>query len=179
MEIQVPEEFAYLFVRNAERPIVKIPDPVLRKKASAILEITPKTGEIIRDMIQMMEKAHGIGLAAPQIGLSQRIIVVSPTGDKPLALINPEIVERSGSFLGQEGCLSIPGLYGDVERSKTIVVEGYDVKGKAVAYEMEDLAARVVQHEIDHLDGILFTDTVIQETLHWAHPGSPDDQDAE
>lgn len=179
MEIQVPEEFAYLYVRNAERPIVKIPDPVLRKKASPILEITPKTAEVIRDMKRMMDEAHGIGLAAPQIGLSQRIIVIAPQGEKPLAIINPEIVERSGAFVGQEGCLSIPGLYGDVERSKSVLVEGYDVKGKAIAYEMEDLAARIVQHEVDHLDGILFIDSVIQETLHWAHPGSPDDQDVE
>lgn len=126
-------------------------------------------------MLRVMKKANGIGLAAPQLGVLKRIITIAPHGMRPLALVNPKITEREGSTIAQEGCLSIPGLYGDVERNLKIVVEGFDRRGKAIAFEMEGMPARVVQHEVDHLEGVLFIDKVDVATLHWMHPESSDD----
>lgn len=175
MNIVVPDEFKYLYVQDIEHPVVKIPAEVLRKKCAEVTKIGKKTQFVIDDMIRAMKKANGIGLAAPQLGISDRIIVISPDGTKPEILINPVITQMSGTQTGQEGCLSIPGLYGDVERALTVEVEAYDRKGRPVKFEMEGLPARVVQHEVDHLDGILFIDKVIQETLYWTHPGKDDE----
>ncbi|HRI45177.1 MAG TPA: peptide deformylase, partial [Fimbriimonadaceae bacterium] len=94
------------------------------------------------------------------------------SGMKPLPLINPEIVAQEGSQIGEEGCLSIPGLYGDVERAAWVRVEAYDRKGRPIEIEMEGIAARVVLHEVDHLNGVLFIDKVDEATLHWQHPSS-------
>ncbi|MCE9558619.1 MAG: peptide deformylase [Armatimonadetes bacterium] len=174
MEILVPDEYKYLYERNNERPIWKIPDPVLRKVAPPIANIDKKMLEFIERMVLAMKKANGVGLAAPQMGKSLRIIVIAPAGMKPTVLINPEIMESHGAAVGLEGCLSIPGLYGDVERPDRVVVEAYDRKGKPVAYEMEGLPARVVQHEVDHLNGILFTDKADPASLHWVHPDKAD-----
>jgi peptide deformylase len=109
-------------------------------------------------MIPLMEAERGIGLAAPQVGWGVRLLLASPDGDrtKPIVLINPEIVKKSGSEWGEEGCLSFPGIYGDVLRAKKVTVRATDLDGKAIELEAEDLFARVLQHEIDHLDGILF-----------------------
>ncbi len=177
MEIVVPDEFKYLYVRNAERPVVKIPDPVLYQAAGEVTKIGKKQLLLIDDMIRIMKKANGVGLAAPQVGILQRIIVIAPDGMRPTALINPRVVKSDGEFIGQEGCLSIPGLYGDVTRPAYVEVEALDRKGREVVFEMEDMPAKVVQHEIDHLDGILFTTKVDVATLHWAHPNTVD-QDA-
>lgn len=174
MEIVVPDEFKYLYVRNAERPVVKIPDPVLRSVAGDVSKIGKKQILLIDDMIRIMKLANGVGLAAPQIGILQRIIVVAPDGMRPTPLINPKIIKSEGSYVGQEGCLSIPGLYGDVTRPDYVEVEAYDRRGRAVVFELEGMPAKVVQHEIDHLDGILFTDKVDLATLHWAHPNTVD-----
>ena len=178
MEIVVPDEFKYLYVTNAERPVVKIPDPVLRKKAHEVTSIGKKSEELIDRMLRAMRLANGIGLAAPQMGASERIIVIAPGDMRPVVMLNPVITSRDGEQLGQEGCLSIPGLYGDVLRALRIEVEAFDRKGKPFAYELEGLPARVVQHEVDHLDGILFIDKVELPTLHWTHPDQ-DDDDAE
>jgi peptide deformylase len=174
MQIVVPDEYKYLYVKNAERPVVKIPDPVLRQVATDVPKITKKTILLIDDMLRIMRRANGVGLAAPQIGILQRVIVIAPEGMRPTALINPRIVKAEGEQVGQEGCLSIPGLYGDVKRYQYVEVEAYDRKGREMVYELEDMPARVVQHEIDHLDGILFIDKVITETLHWTSPDSDD-----
>lgn len=179
MEIVVPEEFKYLYVQTKERPVVKVPHPVLRQVATDVAEVGPKISKLVDDMLKIMKQANGVGLAAPQVGVGKRVIVIAPEGMRPLPLINPVIVEQSGEMIGQEGCLSIPGLYGDVTRSAAVVVEAYDRKGKPVTYEMEGMAARVVQHEIDHLDGVLFIDKVDVATLHWSHPGGDDDESAE
>lgn len=170
MQIVVPEEFRYLYERNAERPVFKIPEPVLRVKATAVSKVTPKVHKLIDEMIRAMKQANGIGLAAPQLGVGQRVIVIAPDGMKPTPLINPVVVKAEGEQVGQEGCLSIPGLYGDVKRAMFVEVEAYDRKGKPVTYEMQGMPARVVQHEIDHLDGVLFIDKVDPATLHWSHP---------
>jgi len=169
MEVVVPDEFKHLYVQNDERPVVKIPNPVLRKVADEI-KISKKTDFMINEMMRIMRKAHGIGLAAPQVGLSQRLIVIAPPDYKPTALINPKIIKAEGEQIGQEGCLSIPGLYGDVKRFEYVEVEAMDRKGRELIFELDGLAARVVQHEIDHLDGVLFIDKVDLATLHWVDP---------
>ena len=173
MEILVPEEFKRFFVQNDERPVVKIPNPVLRKVASEVV-ISKKTGFLIDELMRVMRKANGIGLAAPQLGVSQRVVVIAPHDYKPTALINPKIIKMDGEQIGQEGCLSIPGLYGDVKRAMYVEVEAMDRKGREFVFELEGLPARVVQHEIDHLDGILFTDKVDPATLYWTDPDKPD-----
>lgn len=174
MEIVVPDEFKYLYARNAERPVVKIPDPVLRQVAGEVAKIGKKQLLLIDDMIRIMKKANGVGLAAPQVGVLQRIIVIAPDGMRPMPLINPRVIKSEGEYLGQEGCLSIPGLYGDVTRPEFVEVEALDRRGREIVIEMEGMPAKVVQHEIDHLDGILFVDKVDIATLHWAHPNSVD-----
>ena len=175
MDVVVPDEFKYLYVTNAERPVVKIPDPVLRKTCKEVEEVTRRTDGLIGVMLKALKVSNGIGLAAPQMGSTERVIIVAPAGSKPLVLINPAITESHGEQIGQEGCLSIPGLYGDVLRAETVEVQAYDRKGKPVSYEMSGLHARVVQHEIDHLDGILFIDKVDMATLHWSHPDADDE----
>ncbi|MCG9894748.1 MAG: peptide deformylase [Fimbriimonadaceae bacterium] len=174
MEIVVPEAYRHLYVTDSERPVVKIPEPVLRRRAEPVAKPGPRHRVILENMARIMQRANGIGLAAPQIGLSERLIVIAPDR-RVIGLINPEILERQGSQVGEEGCLSIPGLYGDVERSQKILVRAIDRKGKQVELEVTGLAARIVQHEIDHLDGVLFTDKVDPATLHWRDP----DGDAE
>jgi len=174
MDIVVPDEFRYLYVQNKERPILKIPDPVLRKKADPVVKLSRKQGVLVDNMIRIMKQANGVGLAAPQLGLLTRIFVMAPEGIRPVGLINPVIVKREGEQIGQEGCLSIPGLYGDVKRAEYVEVEAYDWKGRRFTYDLEGMHARVAQHEIDHLDGILFIDTVDPATLHWSHPGQDD-----
>lgn len=174
MQVVVPEEFRYLYERNAERPVFKIPDPVLRRAAADVTKISNKTQKLVDELMRVMKQANGIGLAAPQMGVLQRVIVIGPDGIKPTALINPKVVKAEGEQIGQEGCLSIPGLYGDVKRALYVEVEALDRKGREVVFELEGMPARVVQHEIDHLDGVLFIDKVDIATLHWTHPeGEP------
>ncbi|MBV6459883.1 MAG: Peptide deformylase 1 [Fimbriimonadaceae bacterium] len=170
MDWTVPDEFRYLYEPKHTPEIIKHPSALLRKPAIPIDKIGKRLEKLIDSMVRTMKQAHGIGLAAPQIGESDRIIVIAPQGEKILVLLNPVITEAAGEVSGEEGCLSIPGLYGDVVRAAKVKVEAYDRKGKPVAYEMEGLPARVVQHEVDHLDGILFIDKVDVESLHWAHP---------
>ncbi len=170
MNVVVPDEFKYLYETNSQRPVLKIPEPILRQQAREITKVTKKIRYLAEDMIRIMKKANGIGLAAPQVGVSERLIVIAPHGTKPMPLINPVVVSATGEMTGEEGCLSIPGLYGDVVRPSAVEVEAYDLKGRPIAFEMEGMAARVVQHEIDHLNGILFIDKVIVETLHWQNP---------
>lgn len=170
MQVVVPAEFQYLYETSERRPVVKIPAAVLRQKAKEISRITKKTKQLADEMMRIMRLANGIGLAAPQVGCLDRMIVVAPHGMKPTVLINPRVIDSEGEHVYQEGCLSIPGLYGDVLRPASVKVEAYDLRGRAYTYELEGLPSRVVQHEIDHLDGILFIDKVIVETLHWMNP---------
>ncbi len=175
MLVVVPDEFQYLYVQNDERPVVKIPADVLRAVAAPVRKITKKTQFLIDDMVRIMKKASGIGLAAPQVGVSSRLIVIAPDDMKPMALINPRVIREEGEQIGQEGCLSIPGLYGDVIRAAYIEVEAIDRRGNLITLELEGLPARVVLHEVDHLDGVLFTDKVDPKTLNWRDPDGPDD----
>ena len=136
-------------------------DPVLRQKAAPVAAITEATRQLIRDMFETMYGEEGVGLAAPQVGVSDRVIIVDPHDDEvaPFALINPEITEASSDTeKGEEGCLSIPGLRDLVERSVSVRVRGLSPEGEQREFGAEGLVARILQHEIDHLDGILFFD---------------------
>lgn len=169
MDVVVPPEFQHLFEQNDERPVVKIPAEVLRQQAKPIEKLTKRHKIIAENMVRIMRQANGVGIAAPQIGLSERIIVIAPD-TKPIVFVNPVITEQSGTQKSDEGCLSIPGLYGEVERAEKVSVEGYDIKGRAISYDMEGYAATVVQHEIDHLDGVLFIDKADPASLRWEDP---------
>jgi peptide deformylase len=133
-------------------------DPVLRQAAAPVREITPEIKRVIADMTETMWHQVGIGLAAPQVGLPHRILVMDDGKGGAQALLNPVIESRSGTVREEEGCLSLPGIFAEVERSKSITVSALDVEGKPVSFEASGLKARVVQHELDHLDGILFID---------------------
>lgn len=134
-------------------------DPVLRRKAQPIPAVTPEIRGLISDMVETMYQLTGIGLAAPQVGISLRLIVVDDERQSAaLALINPLVTASGGSVVGEEGCLSLPGIFGMVERSEWVRVEALDGEGRPQRFEARGLRARVIQHEIDHLDGLLFVD---------------------
>ncbi len=138
-------------------------DPVLRQKAEPLQAVDEDIRRLIKDMFDTMYQADGVGLAAPQVGVSQRVIVIDPHEQdvKPFGLVNPVIVQSGDDVeRGEEGCLSIPGLKDIVERPAAVVVEALDGDGQPVRIEAEGLLARVLQHEVDHLDGILFVDRV-------------------
>jgi peptide deformylase len=175
MNVVVPDEYKFLYELSPERPVVKVPDPVLRKVSEPVEKLNKKVGFLIDDLMRVMKKANGVGIAAPQLGQLLRVVVVAPAGYKPMALINPVITKMEGEQIGQEGCLSIPGLYGDVKRAQYIEVEALDRKGNEVVLELEGMPARIVQHEVDHLDGILFIDKVDVSTLHWMNPEEPEE----
>ncbi len=137
-------------------------DPILRRPAEPVEAVTEEIRLLIEDMFETMRANEGIGLAAPQVGVGVRVFVMD-VGDEtigPRAFVNPVIVEREGRVVGEEGCLSLPGLAAEVERDARIVVEGWNEAGERVRWEANELASRCVQHEVDHLDGILFLDRV-------------------
>jgi peptide deformylase len=154
----------------ALRTIVTLPEAVLRRKARAVTKVDKNLQTLIDDMVETMRQAPGVGLAAPQIGLSQRIIVIEyfereedeENEDAPRkvwAVLNPEIVKSSEeTVMGVEGCLSVPGLVGEVERHATIQVKGLNRHGKPTKIKAQGWLARIFQHEIDHLNGVIFTD---------------------
>jgi peptide deformylase len=150
----------------AIREIVFTPDPVLRRKARKITNVDKDLQTLIDDMIETLRAAPGVGLAAPQVGVSERLIVVEYGSEedenapkKLFVVINPEIVEASDEkVLGIEACLSIPQMAGEVDRHQKIVVKGYNRHGKAIKIKTNGWLARIFQHEIDHLEGVLFTD---------------------
>lgn len=151
----------------AIRKIITTENPILRQKAKKIHHFDPSLQKLISDMFETMHEAGGVGLAAPQIAQSIRIFVAE-FEDRKVAMINPEIIKAEGEVLGREGCLSIPGYYGDnIRRAEKVVVKGQDARGKAIRVSAEGWFARVLQHEIDHLDGILFLDRLDNpEDLH-------------
>ena len=139
-------------------------DSVLTKKSRPVDKMTPRIGELITDMLDTMYDAMGVGLAAPQVGILKRIVVID-VGDGPIVLINPEILETDGEQTGDEGCLSVPGMAGQVTRPNYVKVRALDVSMEEQIYEGEGLLARAFCHEIDHLDGKMYTDLVEGE-LH-------------
>jgi len=140
--------------------ILHFPDPRLRIKAKPLPAVTDATRRLMADMLETMYTAPGIGLAATQVGVDQRVIVldVSDEHDEPMALANPEILAKEGTEVMQEGCLSVPGVYEDVERAERIRVQALDRDGKPVEFDADGLLAVCIQHEIDHLNGKLFVD---------------------
>lgn len=146
--------------------VVKYPAPVLRKKAPPIGRLTPEIIAFTERMLDTMYADHGVGLAAPQVGISLRIVVID-VGDGPFAMINPVITGRDGSQTGTEGCLSLPDLHGEVTRARVVSVSFLNIHGKKVTLQGEDLMARCIQHEIDHLDGTLFIDHAAPDSLCW------------
>ncbi|RXZ77021.1 peptide deformylase [Paenibacillaceae bacterium] len=143
----------------AIRIIVKDPDPVLRERAKEVTKFNSNLHKLLDDMALTMYDAEGVGLAAPQVGILKRVIVVD-IGDEHglIEMVNPEIVEQDGEQLGPEGCLSIPGLNGDVRRAQHVKLKGADRHGNPIEVDASDYLARAFQHEVDHLNGVLFTD---------------------
>lgn len=149
----------------ARLPIRTHPDPVLRLKAEPVTALTPELVKLIEDMAETMYTDDGVGLAAPQVGASVRLIVCDPVeteeqGKNLLVLFNPEIVKREGELEWEEGCLSVPGVKGWVVRSEKVTVKALDQNLQPVTIEADDLKAVCLQHEIDHLDGMLFFDRI-------------------
>lgn len=145
----------------ALREIMKFGDDILRKKCRTVTAFDEKLTTLLDDMVQTLESADGVGLAAPQVGILKRAVVVDiRDGKGPIELINPEIVSSEGRQLGDEGCLSAPGEWGRVERPMRVVIKAFDRTGKEITVKGEGLLARAMCHEVDHLDGILFTDRI-------------------
>ena len=143
----------------AIREIREMGDEVLEKKCKPIKMMTPRTMELIEDMFDTLYESGGVGLAAPQVGILKRIVVID-IGEGPFLLINPEIVETSGSQTGSEGCLSLPGKAGQVTRPNYVKVKALDLNMEPVEYEGTELLARAFCHELDHLDGIMYVEHV-------------------
>ena len=139
-------------------------DSVLTKKSRTVDKMTPRIGELITDMLDTMYDAMGVGLAAPQVGILKRIVVID-VGEGPIVLINPEILETSGEQTGDEGCLSVPGMAGQVTRPNYVKVKALDVNMEEQILEGEGLLARAFCHEIDHLDGKMYTE-LVEGKLH-------------
>jgi len=156
----------------ALRTILEFPDPRLRTRAQPVTRFDAALGTLIADMLETMYAAPGIGLAATQIDVHKRLIVIDLSKDhnEPLVIINPEILSREGEASSEEGCLSVPGWVGEVTRRQRVVAKGLNRHGKEVRVKGDGLLARAVQHELDHLDGILFTSRVNEGTLREVEP---------
>jgi peptide deformylase len=150
----------------AIREIVSLPRPILRRKARKVTDFGPELQTLIDDMVETMRQAPGVGLAAPQVDVSLRLIVVEYGDDedeeapsKLYVMANPEVTRASkDTVIGTEGCLSVPGIQGDVERPEAVTVKGFNRRGQAMTIKAKGWLARIFQHEIDHVDGILFVD---------------------
>jgi peptide deformylase len=144
-----------------------LPDPVLRRKAKRVTTIDGSIQQLIDDMIDTLRAVHGAGLAAPQIGVSLRIAVIEIPEKEVITLINPEIVRREGVRVVEEGCLSYPGYYGEIERSGVVKVKAQNRQGKQFRLKGEELLAQALEHETDHLNGILYIDHVESPDKLW------------
>ncbi|MBN1367398.1 MAG: peptide deformylase [Dehalococcoidales bacterium] len=150
-------------------------DRILKQKAKRISRIDSSVQNLIDDMIDTMPHSHGVGLAAPQVGVSLRVIVVQMPEESPIAIINPEIVKCSGEQEVTEGCLSVPGYYGEIKRSAKVTLKGKDRLGKEIRIKATGLMAEALEHEIDHLNGVLYIDHVENsEKLHQIQKGHSD-----
>ena len=140
-------------------------DPILRKKSKNVSNFNDRLKILIDDMYETMDVAYGVGLAAPQVGILKRLIVIDNRDEedgKRFYMINPEIFEKEGEEVSMEGCLSVPGKQGTAKRAKDIKVKYNDIDGNEKIMEAEDFLARIIQHEVDHLDGVLYTDKAIE-----------------
>ena len=163
-------------IKMAIRTVREIGDPVLNKVSKEVKEVTPRILDLIDDMFETMYETNGVGLAAPQVGILKRIVVIDTTGEDPILLINPRIVEMSGEQSGNEGCLSVPGKVGIVTRPNYVKVIAQDENLESFELEGEELLARAICHELDHLDGHLYVEKVEGELMNVA---DLDDEDEE
>ncbi len=155
----------------AIRAMRHLPDLVLRRKAKRVSAIDSSIQRLIDDMVETMQQANGVGLAAPQVGVSLRVVVIQMPGEEPIAIINPKMVKRAGKREVTEGCLSIPGYAGEIKRSVSVTVKGQNRQGKAIRLKATDLVAQALEHELDHLNGILYIDHLeSQDKLHKIEP---------
>ena len=150
----------------AIRNIREIGDPVLNKSCKVVKEVTDRTRELIEDMFDTMYEAQGVGLAAPQVGILKRIVTIDVTGEDPILLVNPTILETSGEQTGNEGCLSVPGKTGVVTRPNYVKVRAYDRNLEPFELEGTELLARAICHEVEHLDGHLYVEKVEGELMN-------------
>ena len=153
-------------------PIRTLPDPILRQKARRVKSIDKSIDRLIDDMVETMHSASGVGLAAPQVGIPLRVIVIGIPEEEELALINPQMMRRTGQRLVNEGCLSIPGYFAQVQRAEVVRVKGLDRTGKEIRIRADDLLAQALEHEIDHLNGVLYVDYL--ESMDELKPVEPD-----
>ena len=156
-------------------PILTLPDPVLRQKAKRVKTIDSSIKKLIANMLETVRADPGrAALAAPQVGVSLRVIVIDIPGAENIVLINPEIVKRSGERSVTEGCLSVPGYYGEIKRSEQVTAKGRDASGKEIRIKADELLAQALEHEIDHLNGMLYIDHLeSQEQLHKVEDETP------
>jgi peptide deformylase len=160
-------------------PIVKVPQDVLRQKTKKIKKIDSSIQRLIDDMIETMHDAPGVGLAANQVGIALRLCVIHVPGEEVVTLINPEIVRRSGARECDEGCLSLPGYKGTIQRSEKVVVKALNRDGRPIRYHASDLFAEAIEHEVDHLNGVLYFDYLDSfEQLQALRPGDDEDDEA-
>ena len=155
-------------------PILKVGNPILKNQSTPIQKIDKNIRKLIQDMFDTMAEAEGVGLAAPQVGENVRLIVLN-MGEGPFEIINPVIIDEVGEQVSVEGCLSVPGFYSDVTRFMQVTVGGINSKGKKVKVTGEGLLARALQHEIDHLDGVLYLDRA--DALYKQEPESAGDEE--
>ena len=139
-------------------PIRVLPDPVLRQKAKRVRAVDSSIKKLVENMRETMHSRGGVGLAAPQIGVPLRIIVIRIPDEEDIALINPEVVRRKGERPVSEGCLSVPGYFGEIKRAESVTVKGLDLNGQKIRIRATELLAEVLEHEIDHLNGVLYID---------------------
>jgi len=155
----------------AALPILRFGNPILRQKSKRVSSTSGSIQKLIDDMIETMQDAYGAGLAAPQVGKLLRVIVIELPEEEPFALINPEVVKKSGEREVVEGCLSFPGYRGEIKRAVSVTAKGLDRQGKAVRIKARDLLAQALEHEIDHLNGVLYIDHLESEDkLHEIGP---------
>lgn len=167
----------------AVRPITTLPadTAVLRTPARRVRAFDAALRELVADMIDSMHAASGVGIAAPQIGVPLRVVVIGMPGDRPFAMVNPEVVKRSGERTLTEGCLSVPGWRGEVTRSQRVLAKAQDLQGREIRVRAEgDLLAQALEHEIDHINGRVYIDHVPEPELLWPlrDPEADDDDDA-
>ncbi len=157
------------------RTMRHLPDPVLRQKAKRVSAIDGSIQRLIDDMVETMQQANGVGLAAPQVGVSLRVMVIQMPGEEPIAIINPKVVKRIGEREVTEGCLSVPGYAGEIKRSISVTIKGQNRQGKAIRLKATELMAQALEHELDHLNGILYVDHIeSQDKLHKIEPEAED-----
>ena len=168
----------------ALRNIVEKSDPILRKQCRPVAQVTDRIRETLEDMRETMEAHEGVGIAAPQVGVLRRMFVAEPEEGRIYYMINPEIYAREGEAVDTEGCLSVPGYYGTVTRPEKIRMRALDLEGNEQDYEFEGFDARVMCHEYDHLDGILYTDKAaeihtVEEEIEMREAARSEEEEAE